>query len=277
MEQNSAGKVSEYLESIGFEKKIAYGYAQKFIDNGYDINFLRKVSPNDTQLIGMGFSIPAHRHLIVNSLSKIKDFTAILEEWLLTIKRYDILQNSWKQKSLLDCNGRIGQCFPFVNRKSATKKFKYLLQEHLRWLKKVHTDSKGQRYDELHKEKGFSFIVVAAASGMGKTTFCRRVFEILLKNKDDNQEFVMECVQKEHLFRISYVGGLVDSEEFHSQSYSLGIRLLFQYLQKRFIFEDNLLKFTHLFKTVSGINLISVLEVINYSFTANNTVDFKTR
>jgi len=68
----------------------------------------------------------------------------------------------------------IGKTFPFSGRKAAVQQLGEMVQSHYRWWCKALLAQQTHDWAQLHKPvevPGFNFIVVGAASGIGKTRF----------------------------------------------------------------------------------------------------------
>jgi len=125
---------------------------------------------------------------------------------------------------------------PFVGRNDECIKFKEeFLSPFIMWSERAHyLFNYRKNGSELYKEEGFNF----TASGIGKSTCARKVFKYLnslIENpKDTTDEFIHECVSKKLLFRIHYVDVPATDYEKSYALASLGLRVLYEYLVKRY-------------------------------------------
>jgi len=145
------------------------------------------------------------------------------------------------------------------------------MERHIGWLiEHRNRGKKNSQNDEDHKLKGFTFIVVAAASGIGKTTFSRRVFKYIQENFKANsslqcKQFLESCILKNLMFRISYVGFTgIDLLEKENPSFSLGLRVLYEYLKHRYDISLNLQSFLKLLIIDHNVKLFRLEDTLKW-------------
>jgi hypothetical protein len=151
------------------------------------------------------------------------------------------MQSSWTEQSfeaVLQNNLDLSRLFPFFGRESEVAELARLLVDFKRWWE---LDTADRMHSDAHKIPGFSFFVIGAASGIGKSTFARRAFQAIASRKPDSitdlqYESLMKlldtCVNKRTLFRITYVEGLEDWER-ESTAKSIALRVLYQFCKRR--------------------------------------------
>jgi len=88
------------------------------------------------------------------------------------------LVSSFMEEDDADKVENIGNTFPFLGRTTAVKTLGKMVRSHFTWwCKALLAEQTGDDWAQLHKPTevpGFTYIVVGAASGIGKTRFARR-------------------------------------------------------------------------------------------------------